>query len=161
MFQGSSGINYVSKLGLFCPIFVKMPRYWRRVNGWLFQNVSNCLPINSGWSQVTPEQFGSVYVHKQKIQDQSLISDFGQNATVLAEGQWVTFSECLKLSSYQLRLVSGNSWAIWKCLSLKNKKSKKVRWHHIYSQNGPDFGQNGPKIKSLKFCSFFIFWTNP
>ena len=67
---------------------------------------------------------------------------FRPNATVLAEGQWVTFSECLKLFSQQLRLVSGNSWALWKCLSQKNKKSKPIRSYHIYSQNGPDFGQD-------------------
>ena len=46
---------------------------------------------------------------------------FGQFDTVLAGGQWVTFSECLKLCFYQLRYVWGNCWAICKCLSQKQK----------------------------------------
>ena len=42
------------------PILVQMPRYWLRVKGWLFRMDSNYVPTNSGWSQVTPEQFASV-----------------------------------------------------------------------------------------------------
>ena len=46
--------------------FVRKSRYWLRVNGSLFQNVSNYFPNNSGWSQVTPEHFDSVLVKKTK-----------------------------------------------------------------------------------------------
>ena len=46
--------------------FVRKSRYWLRVNGSLFQNVSNYFPNNSGWSQVTPKHFGSVLVKKTK-----------------------------------------------------------------------------------------------
>ena len=79
-----------------------MPRYWLRVNGQLFQNVSNYVPFNSGWSQVTTEQFASVYDPKQKIEAQWLISNFflrfGQNLRKVnrLEVNGKIFQICLK-----------------------------------------------------------------
>ena len=89
--------------------------------------------------------------------------DFGQNATVWAEGWWVTFSECLKLCSYQLRLVSGNFWAFCKCLSPKTKNPSPVRWYWLFSPRRPDFGKNATVLaegqwstfsECFKLCSF-------
>ena len=70
--------------------------------------------------------------------------DFGQNATVSTEGQWVTFSECLKLCSFQLRLVSGNFWAIYRCLSPKIKNPSPVGDIKLFSQ----IWSKSPKSKS-------------
>ena len=53
------------KIGCF---LVNLTPYWPGVNGWLFQNVSNYVSINSGWSEVTAEQFASVSVKNKRSQ---------------------------------------------------------------------------------------------
>ena len=72
--------------------FVRKSRYWLRVNGSLFQNVSNYFPNNSGWSQVTPEHFGSVLVKKTKSPSPFVVIIFilktahsGQNGSKMSE----------------------------------------------------------------------------
>ena len=72
--------------------FVRKSRYWLRVNGSLFQNVSNYFPNNSGWSQVTPKHFGSVLVKKTKSPSPFVViinilktAHFGQNGSKWSE----------------------------------------------------------------------------
>ena len=72
--------------------FVRKSRYWLRVNGSLFQNVSNYFPNNSGWSQVTPEHFDSVLVKKTKSPSPFVViifilktAHFGQNGSKWSE----------------------------------------------------------------------------
>merc|ERR1711917_82782 len=67
--------------------------YWLRVNGSLFQNVSNYFPDNSGWSQVTPQHFDSVLVKKTKSP-----SPFGVITFIL---KMVQFSEKINKKNYQ------------------------------------------------------------
>ena len=98
--------------------FVQMPRYWLRVNGWLFQNVSNYIPNNSGWSQVTPDHFKSVLVKKTKSPGPFVVIIFIlKTAPILVEmppyglrvNGW-TLNMVSKSIEVQLQMVLGNSW---------------------------------------------------
>ena len=87
-----------------------------------------------------------------KISQNRLI--FWSNATVLAEGQWVTFSECLKLSSNQLRLVSGNSWTICRCLGSSTKNWTPVTDIELFSQNRLIFWSNATVLAGGQQVNF-------
>ena len=108
-----------------------MPRYWLRVNGRLFQNVSNYLSINSGWSRekkLSHEQnylvLKSCFVRKRYLlrknlsPEKKLLPDkkLCCEKAKLSDGLWCfacadTFS-CRDNSSYRLntrvRCASGN-----------------------------------------------------
>ena len=75
---------------------------------------------------------------------------FGQLDTVLAGGPWVTFSECLKLCSYQFRLGWGNCWAICKCLSQKQKITAKSSMLRFFLRS---------RQTSWAPCIWSNFWT--
>ena len=110
--------------------FVRKSRYWLRVNGSLFQNVSNYLPNNSGWSQVTPQHFDSVLVKKTKSPGPFVVIIFIlKTAPILVKmppyglrvNGW-TLNMVSKSIEVVLQMVLGNSWAICKCLNPKTKK---------------------------------------
>ena len=76
MFWGSLRFKYVSKFDFFWYFLVNLTQYWLGVHGWLFQNVSNYVPINSGWAEVTAEQFASVSVGKKRSKPSLQCWDF-------------------------------------------------------------------------------------
>ena len=137
------------KIGWF---FGQMPRYWLRVNGWLFQNVSNYIPNNSGWSQVTPEHFKSVLVKKTKSPGPFVVIIFIlKTAPILVKmppyglrvNGW-TLNMVSKSIEVVLQMVLGNSWAICKCLSPKIKNPSPVGDIKLFSQ----IWSKSPKSKS-------------
>ena len=140
---------------IMCQNLVFFGKFWTVLMGGQWVNISNGLKLVVFQLQMVPGNswticrcLGSSTKNWMPVAHIGLFSQNGHgfrpNATVLAEGQWVTFSECLKLCSFQLRLVSGNSWAICKCLWPKTKNWSPVAHIKLFSQ----IWSKSPKSKS-------------
>ena len=140
---------------IICQNLVFFGKFWTVLMGGQWVNISNGLKLVVFQLQMVPGNswtickcLSSKTKNPSPVGDIELFlqngPDFGQNATVSTEGQWVTFSECLKLCSFQLRLVSGNFWAICKCLSPKIKNPSPVGDIKLFSQ----IWSKSPKSKS-------------
>ena len=130
---------------IMCQNLVFFGRFWTVLMGGQWVNISNGLKLVVFQLQMVPGNSWTICkCLSSKTKNWSPVAhiglfsqngpDFGQNATVSAEGQWSTFSECFKLCSFQLRLVSGNYWAICKCLSSKTKNWSPVAHIGLFSQ---------------------------
>ena len=140
---------------IICQNLVFFGKFWTVLMGGQWVNISNGLKLVVFQLQMVPGNswtickcLSSKTKNPSPVGDIELFlqngPDFGPNATVSAEGQWVTFSECLKLCSFQLRLVSGNFWAICRCLSPKIKNPSPVGDIKLFSQ----IWSKSPKSKS-------------
>ena len=130
---------------IMCQNLVFFGKFWTVLMGGQWVNFSNGLKLVVFQLQMVPGNSWTICkCLSSKTKNPSPVRwywlfsprrpDFGKNATVLAEGQWSTFSECFKLCSFQLRLVSGNYWAICKCLSSKTKNWSPVAHIGLFSQ---------------------------